>query len=173
MDRCDFSSVCRTILDSASLNQVEFLELLFDDYARANLFFFNAGLSNRWLRGLKPLSSAIIKYYGADDKADNLMNNFSRFIMPHISDPDNLTKALHDLVLNDVSISDNTKSELLGFYPCESKSEAVEFFCNILIFAMSRPFVTRDTKIIEKHTSSGALSPIISERIFGAEIPAP
>ena len=173
MDRCDFSSVCRTILDSATLNQVEFLELLFEDYARANLFFFNAGLSNRWLRGLKPLSSAIIKYYGADDKADNLMRNFSKSIMPHISDHDNLTKALHDLVLNDVSISDNTKSELLSYYPCVSKSEAVEFICNILIFAMSRPFVTRDTKIIEKHTSSGALSPIVSERIFGADIPAP
>ena len=173
MDRCDFSSVCITILDSASLNQVEFLENLFDDYARANLFFFNAGLSNRWLRGLKPLSSAIIKYYGADDKADNLMRNFSKSIIPCISDYDNLTKALHDLVLNDVSISDNTKSELLGYYPCASKSEAVEFICNILIFAMSRPFVTRDTKIIEKHTSSGALSPIVSERIFGADIPAP
>ena len=92
MDRCDFSSVCRTILDNASLNQVEFLEMLFDDYARANLFFFNAGLSNRRLRGLKPLSSAIIKYYKADDKADNLMNNFSRFIMPCISDYDNLMK---------------------------------------------------------------------------------
>lgn len=173
MDRCDFSSVCRTILDSASLNQVEFFEMLFDDYARANLFFFNAGLSNRWLRGLKPLSSAIIKYYKADDKADNLMRNFNKSIMPYISDYDNLTKALHDLVLNDVSISDNIKSEMLGFYPCDSKSEAVEFICNILIFAMSRPFVTRDKKIIEKHTSSGALSPIVSERIFGADISAP
>ena len=173
MDRCDFSSVCRTILDSASLNQVEFLENLFDDYARANLFFFNAGLSNRWLRGLKPLSSAIIKYYGADDKADNLMRNFSKSIMPQINDYNNLTKALHDLVLNDVSISDDSKKELLGYYPCENKSEAVEFICNILIFAMSRPFVTRDTKVIEKHTSSGALSPIVSERIFGADIPAP
>ena len=173
MDRCDFSSVCRTILDSATLNQVEFLEFLFDDYARANLFFFNAGLSNRWLRGLKPLSSAIIKYYGADDKANNLMRNFSKSIMPQINDYNNLTKALHDLVLNDVSISDDSQKELLGYYPCDSKSEAVEFICNILIFAMSRPFVTRDTKIIEKHTSSGALSPIVSERIFGAEIPAP
>lgn len=173
MDRCDFSSVCRMILESTSLNQVEFLEMLFDDYARANLFFFNAGLSNRWLRGLKPLSSAIIKYYGADDKADNLMRNFSKSIMPQISDCDNLTKALHDLVLNDVSISDDSKKELLGYYPCDSKSEAVEFICNILLFAMSRPFVTRDTKIIEKHTSSGALSPIVSERIFGADIPAP
>ena len=173
MDRCDFSSVCRTILDSASLNQVEFLEMLFDDYARANLFFFNAGLSNRWLRGLKPLSSAIIKYYKADDKADNLMRNFNKSIMPQISDFNSLTSALHDLVLNDVSISDDSKKELLGYCPCASKSEAVEFICNILIFAMSRPFVTRDTKIIEKHTSSGALSPIVSERIFGAEIPAP
>ena len=169
MDRCDFSSVCRTILDSASL----FLEMLFDDYARANLFFFNAGLSNRWLRGLKPLSSAIINYYKADDKADNLMKNFSKSIIPQISDYDNLTNALHDLVLNDVSISDDSKKQLLGYYPCENKAEAVEFICNILIFAMSRPFVTRDTKIIEKHTSSGALSPIVSERIFGAEIPAP
>lgn len=173
MERCDFSSVSRTILDSASLNQVEFLEMLFDDYARANLFFFNAGLSNRWLRGLKPLSSAIIKYYKADDKADNLMRNFSKSIIPQISDYNNLTKALHDLVLNDVSISDDSKKQLLGYYPCENKAEAVEFICNILIFAMSRPFVTRDTKIIEKHTSSGALSPIVSERIFGAEIPAP
>jgi len=91
MDRCDFSSVSRTILDSATLNQVEFLEMLFDDYARANLFFFNAGLSNRWLRGLKPLSSAIINYYKADDKADNLMKNFSKSIMTQISDYDNLT----------------------------------------------------------------------------------
>ena len=173
MERCDFSSVCRTILDNASLNQVEFLEMLFDDYARVNLFFFNAGLSNRWLRGLKPLSSAIIKYYGADDKADNLMRNLSKSIMPQINDYNNLTKALHDLVLNDVSISDDSKKELLSYYPCDSKSEAVEFICNILIFAMSRPFVTRDTKIIEKHTSSGALSPIVSERIFGADIPAP
>ncbi len=173
MDRCDFSSVCRTILDSATLNQVEFLEFLFDDYARTNLFFFNAGLSNRWLRGLKPLSSAIIKYYGADDKADNLMRNFSKSIIPQINDYNNLTKALHDLVLNDVSISDDFKKELLGYYPCANKSEAVEFICNILLFAMSRPFVTRDTKIIEKHTSSGVLSPIVSERIFGAEIPAP
>ena len=173
MERCDFSSVCRTILDSASLNQVEFLEMLFDDYARANLFFFNAGLSNRWLRGLKPLSSAIIKYYSADDKADNLMKNFSKSIMPQINDYNDLTKALHDLVLNDVSISDDSKKELLGYYPCANKSETVELICNILIFAMSRPFVTRDTKIIEKHTSSGALSPIVSERIFGADIPAP
>jgi len=160
-------------LDSASLNQVEFLEMLFDDYARANLFFFNAGLSNRWLRGLKPLSSAIIKYYCADDKTDNLMKNFNKSIMPQINDYNNLTKALHDLVLNDVSISDDSKKELLGYYPCDTKSEAVEFICNILIFAMSRPFVTRDTKIIEKHTSSDALSPIVSERIFGADIPAP
>ena len=147
--------------------------MLFDDYARANLFFFNAGLSNRWLRGLKPLSSAIIKYYKADDKADNLMRNFSKSIMPQISDYNNLTKSLHDLVLNDVSISDDSKKELLGYYPCASKSEAVEFICSILIFAMSRPFVTRDTKFIEKHTSSATLSPIVSERIFGAEIPAP
>ncbi len=175
MERCDFCSVCKAITDFSdhTLNQVEFLEELFNDYVRATLSIFNVGLVNRWLRGLKPLSSAIIKHYGTDDNADNLMNNFSRSIMPHISDHDNLTKALHDLVLNDVSISDNTKSELLSYYPCGSKSEAVEFICNILLFAMSRPFVTRDTKIIEKHTSSGALSPIVSERMFGADIPAP
>ena len=175
MERCDFCSVCGAIRSNTddAFNQVEFFEKLFEDYARETLSVFNVGLINRWLRGLKQLSSAIIKYYSADDKADTLVKNFSRSILPHISDYNVLTQAVHDLVLNDVSISDNTKTELLHNYPCDSKPEAAEFVCNILIFAMSRPFVTRDTKIIEKQTSSGALSPIVSERIFGADIPAP
>ena len=175
MERCDFCSVCGVIRSNTddAFNQVEFFEKLFEDYARETLSVFNVGLINRWLRGLKQLSSAIIKYYCADDKADTLVKDFSRSILPHISDYNVLTQAVHDLVLNDVSISDSTKTELLKCYPCDSKSEAAEFVCNILIFAMSRPFVTRDTKIIEKQTSSGALSSIVSERIFGAEIPAP
>ena len=146
MDRCDFSSVCRTILDSATLNQVEFLEFLFDDYARTNLFFFNAGLSNRWLRGLKPLSSAIIKYYGADDKADNLMRNFSKSIMPQISDYDNLTNALYDLVLNDVSISDDSKKNCSVIIPARTNPKPLSSsatFCYSQCPARSLPVIQK------------------------------
>ena len=175
MERCDFCSVCAAIIDKSDnrFNQTEFLDMLFEDFSRDEFFLFDVGLTSRWMRGIKPLSPKIIQYYRTNEKADIFIQNFNRSLMPRISDHHDLTKALRDLVLNDVSISDSGKNELLGNYPCKDKSDAAVFICKVLLFALGRPFVTRDTKIIEKHTSSGALSPIVSERIFDADIPAP
>lgn len=77
---------------------------------------------------------------------------------------------LYNLVISDVSISEQKKTELTVSYPCEENADIADFICAVLLFAIERKFVKRDEKLL---TTSGTLSPIVSDRIFDGAVPKP
>ena len=175
MERCDFSAVARIIsqyISSANtLNQSELLNKMFEVFADENGgFTFDNGLVCRWFKGIKPISPRLVEFYEDPENAEQLSYSIEFQILPLMYDAPMAAQELSDLVINDISISEQKRSELSAKFNCDNNSAIADFISSVLRFSMSRNFIKREQNQL---TVSGTLSPIASERIFDGVVPKP
>ena len=87
-------------------------------------------------------------------------------------DGDMAMQEIYDLIVFDTTISDGAKQRLTSGYPFPNSKEKADFLCAVLCFSMERNFIKRETGN-KKLTSGKALSPIVNDLIFGADVPKP
>lgn len=131
---------------------------------------FDNGSVCRWFNGLAKISPVITKYYLDKENRIKLFSDIEKNIIPIMYDSALAVKELHDLLVWDMSVSDETKKELTKHFPCETEQDKAALIGSILCFAMERNFVKR--KGNTKQLPSGYdLSPIVKDHIFGADLP--
>lgn len=175
MERCDLCAVMRIISHYIShaytLTQVELLNKLFELFADDNQdFTFDNGQVCRWFKGIKPISPKIARFYEDRENSEQLSSSIEFKILPMMYDVPKAAQELSDLVINDVSISEQRRSELAAKFSCESNTAIADFISAVLRFSMLRNFIKREQNQL---TVSGTLSPIASERIFDGTVPKP
>lgn len=175
MERCDFSAVMRIIslyISSANaLNQCELISKIFEVFVDENEGFeFDNGLVCRWFKGLKPVSPRIVQFYENSENAEQLSYSIEFKLLPMMCDAPMAARELSNLVINDVSISEQKRSELAAKFSCENNAVIADFISAVLRFSMTRAFIKREQNQL---TVSAVLSPIASERIFDGFVPKP
>lgn len=177
MERCDFYSVIKILMQSVSegrsLNQTEFMRktfLYFSEHDDNIDFEFDNGQVCRWIKGTVPVSPRIVSFYLKEKNAEYMSINIEDKILPLFYDCNMTAQNLYSLVISDVSISEQKKQELTASYPCGENADIADFIAAVLLFALERKFVKRDEKLL---TTSGTLSPIVSDRIFDGAVPKP
>ncbi len=177
MERCDFCSVMtiirKYISEGQEINQVDLMYELFESFMNDdnNVFFcFDNGLVCRWFKGLAKISPHITKYYLKNRSllADDIEHN----ILPILYDSAMAIKEIHDLLIQDSTVSDEIKRILSKGYPCKDDCEKANYISVVLIFAMERCFVKRDVNT-KRLLMSGSLSPTVKEYVFNSEVPEP
>lgn len=113
MERCDFCSVMEIIRkfigESRELNQVDLLHMLFESFIDDdnNLCFgFDNGLVCRWFKGLSKVSPNITNYYSKDK--NSLAGDIEFNILPLMYDSAMAVQKIHDLLIRDPTVSDET-----------------------------------------------------------------
>ena len=116
MERCDFYSVIKIIMQSVSegrnLNQTEFMRktfLYFSEHDENIDFEFDNGQVCRWIKGTVPVSPHIVKFYLNGKNAEYLSLNIEDNILPLFYDSNMTAQNLYNLVISDVSISEQKK----------------------------------------------------------------
>ena len=177
MERCDFCSVMTIIREYISeryeINQVDLVYKLFESFMDDddNVFFcFDNGLVCRWFKGLAKISPHITRYYL--ENRHLLSGDIEFNILPMLYDSAMATNEIHDLLVQDPTISDEIKGIFAKGYPCKDDCEKANYISVILIFAMERNFVKRDANT-KRLLTSGSLSPIVREYVFNSEVPEP
>lgn len=165
MECCDFASITQILRSEASegrfSNQLEFADALFADYLESQEAYLDAGQLNRWFNGFAKLSPAITSYYQRSKaRQAELTEALRESILPELADPDMAVQKVHNLLIQDPSISDRKKAELGAEYPCESVSDAAEWVTKLLLFGMTRPFQARDVRK-PNLLASGQGSPLV------------
>ena len=153
MTRCDFCSIINIITEYISeakaLSQSELLFRLFNEFANENDDFdFDQGRVNRWLKGNDPISPTITRFYLQDGYAEYLASDLEEKIFPLMTDFDKAAQEIYDLLMNDISVSYNKKSELTKLYPPQNFTDAADFISAVMIFGMERKFQKRETKLL-------------------------
>lgn len=177
MERCDFASVITTIRkyisEDRGMNQIDLLYELFASFIcdeNNRDYDFDNGSVCRWFNGIAKISPAITKYYLDKENRKQLLSDIEENIIPIMYDSALAVKELHNLLVWDMSVSDETKKKLTKHFPCKTEQDKAALIGSILCFAMERNFVKR--KGNTKQLPSGYdLSPIVKDRIFGADLP--
>ena len=179
MERCDFSSVITIISDHISEskrgNQSDLMYALFDTFAtdEANTEeTFDEGAVCRWVNGVRKISPKITKYYSDNNKKICLSSDIEQNILPMMVDSDMAVREIYDLVVYDTTVSDSVKQKLTVGYPFSNSEEKADFLCAVLCFSMERSFIKREAGS-KKLKEGKALSPIVNDVIFGADVPKP
>ena len=176
MERCDFASVTAILradmMDRAFNNQVEFVEGLFDAFVKETKTFFDIGLVSKWLNGLAKPSADIARFYSGTRHRRMLAETIEDAILPCLSDSAMDAMKVFALLIGDVSVSEQKKTELCKCYPCKSKADEAEFLADVLLFGMTRPFVAHD---IRKPSlpPAGSLSPLLGDFVTDEGVPKP
>jgi len=173
MNRCDFSSVIKIIQEHISagnfLNQIDLVYNLFEHFINENIDFdFDYGQTCRWINGTAPVSPRIAKFYLDDKNAEYLNRNIQTNILSLFYDLAMAEMDLYNLVISDMSISEQKRTELTHGYPYNDKAYIADFFSRVIIFAINRKFEKRNNKTL---TTSGMLSPITTDVIFDGALP--
>ena len=179
MERCDFSSVITIISDHISEskrgNQSDLMYALFDTFATDEINIeetFDEGAVCRWVNGVRKISPKITKYYSDNNKKICLSSDIEQNILPMMVDSDMAVREIYNLVVYDTTISDGVKQKLTAGYPFSNSKEKADFLCAVLCFSMERSFIKRESGS-KKLTPGKALSPIVNDVIFGADVPQP
>lgn len=69
---------------------------------------------------------------------------------------------IYNILVQDTTISDKAKGQLLQNYPCETEIDEARFLTVALCFGMERSFVKRDSNT-KQMLSAGTLSPVVKE----------
>lgn len=177
MERCDFCSVMaiirKYISEGYEINQVDLMYELFESFMNDddNVFFcFDNGLVCRWFKGLAKISPNITRYYLKNRAL--LADDIERNILPKLYDSAMAIREIHDLLIQDSTVSDEVKSIFAKGYPCKNDCEKANYISVVLIFAMKRSFVKRDANT-RRLLMSGSLSPIVRDYVFNSETPDP
>lgn len=173
MNRCDFSSVIKIIQEHISagnfLNQIDLVYNLFEHFINENVDFdFDYGQTCRWINGAVPVSPRIAKFYLDDKNSEYLSRNIKTNIIPLFYDFAMAEMDLYSLVISDMSISEQKRTELTHGYPYNDKAYIADFFGRVIIFAINRKFEKRNNKTL---TTSGMLSPMTTDVIFDGALP--
>lgn len=173
MNRCDFSSVIKIIQEHISagnfLNQIDLVYNLFEHFINENVDFdFDYGQTCRWINGAAPVSPRIAKFYLDDKNSEYLSRNIKTNIIPLFYDFAMAEMDLYSLVISDMSISEQKRTEFTHGYPYNDKAYIADFFGRVIIFVINRKFEKRSNKTL---TMLGTLSPITSDIIFDGMLP--
>ena len=174
MNRCDFYSIMQIITqyisEAKALSQTELVYQLFTEFANENDDFdFDQGRVNRWFKGKDPISPTITRFYLQDGYAEYLASDLEEKIFPLMTDFAKAAQEIYDLLMNDISVSDQKKTELTELYPPQNSTDAADFISAVMIFGMERKFQKRETKLL----TSGTLSPVASDLIMSGNVPNP
>jgi len=152
------------------LPQIEFIANIFHRFYDENAdFSFDPAAVNRWVKGVYPVSPQIRLFYSEKRNNEYLGTDFEEYTLPHIYDISMLADKLYSLVISDISISENKKSELTADYPFDNNADTSDFIGRIIAFTLERKFTSNTTPKI----GTGTLSPAADDIIFGNEPPKP
>ena len=179
MERLDFCTVSQIIKDYCNEElygtQLDYVEKLFHTCVYGeedDIIYFDDSQVCRWLKGQVCVSRTITSYYlNSAEHRDHLTEDIENYILAIIYDKEMALIKLRELLLNDTSISDSKKQELDSYYNTDSDNGMAAFISILLLFAMERKFIKRDTE--KKLITSGELSPVISDYIFENDPPNP
>lgn len=181
MNRCDFSAVTTILRDYISedrgINQTVFLDHLFEDFIKHSdksdqFFCFDNGLVCRWMNGDAKVSPRISSYYMRENNQNLLAQTIVENIFPMLYDIDMAVQELYTLLIQDIDISESKKETLCKYHPAKTEAHKALFMAQLLAFSMERKFINRDTQT-ELILQTGALSPMVRNRIFNATMPTP
>ena len=94
------------------MNQTEFMRktfLYFSEHDENIDFEFDNGQVCRWIKGTVPVSPHIVKFYLNGKNAEYLSLNIEDNILPLFYDSNMTAQNLYNLVISDVSISEQKK----------------------------------------------------------------
>lgn len=177
-ERFDTSTVLNRMFNGVSacisMSRGAFLEKLFYGYVEqedCGVDLCDSSLVGRWFNGQAPLSPKIIEFY-LQKGVEWLSDDIQDFVLPLFPDRFAVLEALQNLLIQDSTVSEQKKKELLDCSPCESGEKCAEFLAELLLFAVQRPFI-KQTPSRKQLKSSGDCSPALREFVFGGEVPVP
>lgn len=170
MNRLDFHSVAtllqKHLIESADMTQIVFISTLFSCFVNDCDFSFDEGLCCKWMKGQAKISPKIVSYYQISDNKNEMYGDIEEELFLQISDVGALAEELYSLLVSDSSISELQRTKLLEFYDTTNTGNIAVFVSELLIFAMSRPFIKANLKATDT-------SPIIEDVILTTTIPKP
>ena len=179
MEYLDFSSVITTIRkyisDAHSMNQIDMMYQLFVSFLSSDEsldFDFDNGLVCRWFNGQAKISPRITGYYLDNHNRNRLAADMHRNILSIMYDSSMAVQEVYNILIQDTTISDKTKTRLLQNYPCETEMDEAVFLSSALCFGMERTFIKRDINT-KNLLSAGNLSPIVKDFIYDGGTPKP
>lgn len=179
MEYLDFSSVITTIRkyisDAHNINQIDLMYDLFVSFLSDESsmdFTFDNGLVCRWFNGQAKISPRITGYYMDRHQRNRLAADMHRNVLSLMYDSAMAVQEVYNILVQDTTISDKAKNQLLQNYPCETEMDEAIFLTSALCFSMERAFVKRDanTKLL---LSAGNLSPVVQDFIYDGGVPKP
>lgn len=186
MERLDFCSVMAVLRryisedkpyrNGIGISQIDFLYDLFDDFFQTGdieNFVLDNGLVCRWMNGQAKVSPKITGFYLSGEKNRVLFaRHFEENILPLFYDTGSVMTNLHELLIQDSSISEQQRQKLDKGYPCHTDGEQAAYIVRLLLFGMERNFVKRDAKT-KGLLTAGNLSPVVTDYIYENEAPKP
>lgn len=170
MERFDFVSVMaclqKHISEDLYQNQTDLMYKLFVDFVDDSEFDFDNGLVNKWLRGQAKLSPQISLYYRTVRHQYALCTTIERTILPMMDDTAMAVQELHDLLIQDLSVSQQKKEEF------DENEDMASQLTQMLCFAMSRNFEKRESTR-ECLKAAGGMSPVLKDLIIDNGVPKP
>lgn len=177
MEYCDFSvvmSIIRKYVDEGRImNQVDLLYQVFDSFLADNNardFVFDNGLVCRWFNGQAKVSPRISGFYIDKKNQKELVKDIELNVIPLLYDSGMATQEIHDVLIQDTTISEKVKKKLGKNFPCETESDEAKFLAEVLRFSMERNFVRRDAGT-KKLMAAGTFSPMIRDYILNGSLP--
>lgn len=177
MERVDFCSVTKIIRENYKAGmepkQIVFIGDLFNAYKVSVKTEFEVTQACRWLKGQTPISSNVGMYYTLDpDNQKKLKADILNNIIPDIHDIEKTAEELRDLVVQDISISESKKEEILIEVGITTDDKLASYITALLVFCFERPFEKRDDKK-NKLLTTGKQSPALYEYIYTEALPEP
>lgn len=171
MNRLDFHSVAtllqKHLIETADMTQIVFISTLFSCFVNDSDFSFDEGLCCKWMKGQQAkISPKIVSYYQIPKHQEEMYADMEEEVFLMISDVGALITDLHDLLIRDVSVSELKRRQLLSYFDDNDTSKAAIFVSEILLFAISRPFVKANLNATE-------ISPAVEDVIITATVPKP
>ena len=177
MEYLDFSSVITTIRkyisDAHNINQIDMMYQLFVSFLNSEEsqdFDFDNGLVCRWFNGQAKISPRITGYYMDNHKRNLLAADMHRNVLPLMYDSAMAVQEIYNILVQDTTISDKAKGQLLQNYPCETEIDEARFLTAALCFGMECSFVKRDSNT-KQMLSAGTLSPVVKEFVYDGGVP--
>lgn len=179
MEYLDFSSVITTIRkyisDAHNINQIDMMYQLFVSFLNSEEsqdFDFDNGLVCRWFNGQAKISPRITRYYMDNHKRNLLVADMHRNVLPLMYDSAMAVQEIYNILVQDTTISDKAKGQLLQSYPCETEIDEARFLTSALCFGMERSFIKRDSDT-KQMLSAGTLSPVVKDFVYDGGVPKP
>ena len=179
MEYLDFSSVItiirKYISDAHNMNQIDMMYQLFVSFLNSEEsqdFDFDNGLVCRWFNGQAKISPRITGYYMDNHKRNLLAADMHRNVLPLMYDSAMAVQEVYNILVQDTTMSDKAKDQLLQNYPCDTEIDEARFLTSALCFGMERSFVKRDSNT-KQLLSTGTLSPIVKDFVYDGGVPKP